>query len=117
MRRFLIKCIANGVVTAALLMWLTEAGFVPALLTALALAVLAWLIGDQLILRLTNNTVATLADGVLAFAFLWFVADVMDWSLTAGELLFITAVLAIVEWTYHRYLGERDRADAQENWK
>lgn len=110
--RLVVKLLANGIVVVPMLMWLTEAGFTASLLTALALGVLAFLIGDQLILRQTNNLVATLADAVIAFAFLWFVADVMDWALTFGELLAIVVVLGVVETVYHRYLGNRDRADA-----
>lgn len=106
--RLVVKFIANGIVVVPLLMWFSEAGFFASLATALALGLLAYLIGDQLVLRYTNNVVATLSDALLAYAFLWFVADMMDWMLSAGELLVIVVFLGVVEWVYHRYLANRD---------
>lgn len=110
MDRFAVKLIANGAVAVPLLVAFTEAGFAASLLTASALSVLAWLIGDRLILPLTNNPAATMADAVLVCAFLWFVADMMDWTLAAGELLVMTAAPGVAEWGCHRFLENLDRA-------
>jgi thiamine transporter ThiT len=109
LNRFGIKLIANAIVVIPLLMWFTEAGLGEALITALVLAVLAYLIGDLLILRMSNNTAATISDAVLAFVYLWLAADWMDWRLNLWEILIISAVLGIVEAIFHRYLDIRDK--------
>lgn len=112
MGRFLVKWIVNGIVVVTMLMWFTEASFWAAFITASILCIIAYLIGDQLILRASNNTVATIADAVLAIVYLWLVADAMKWHLTTGELLGIVAVLTVVEVIFHRYLDHRDRQAA-----
>ena len=113
MNRFVVKLIANAIVVIPLLIWFSEAGFVESLIAALVLAVLAYLVGDQLILRMSNNTVATISDAVLAFVYLWLVAEWMDWNLNLWEILVISVVLGIVEAIFHRYLGVRDKEDAK----
>lgn len=112
MGRFLIKWAVNGIIVVTMLMWLTEASFWGASFAASILCILAYLIGDQLILRASNNAIATIADAVLTVAYLWIVADAMNWSLTTGELLSITAVLSVAEVIYHRYLAYLDRQTA-----
>lgn len=115
MNRILRKILMNGIVVVPLLMWFTEATLWGSIMTALALSVIAYLLGDQVILRMSNNIVATVADAALTFFYLWLVADWMDWSLTIGELTTITLALGVVEFIYHRQLGmadgrERERA-------
>jgi membrane protein HdeD len=112
LQKFIVKLVANGVVVVPLLLWYTEATFWQAAVTAVILSGIAYLLGDQLILRVTNNTVATLADAALAFVYFWSVASLMDWTLTFGENLMITLILGVVEAVYHRYLGNRDRRTA-----
>jgi len=109
MMRFLSKLLMNAIVVVPLLMWFTEATFLGALLTALVLSALAYVVGDQLILRMSNNTIATIADALLTFLFLWIVASFSDWSLSFTELLIITAAVGVVEMIFHRQLGHWDR--------
>ena len=114
MNRFVRKLVMNGIVVVPLLMWFTEATFWASIVTAVILSTVAFFIGDQLILRMSNNTVATLADAVLAFVYLWIVADTMDWALTIGELFTIVVALGIVEMIYHRQLGRQDGQERAE---
>lgn len=60
-----------------------------------------------MILRSTNNTIATLADAVLTFAFLWLVSYLMKWDLSAVEILVTTVILGAAEWFIHRYVFQR----------
>ncbi|WP_139490850.1 DUF2512 family protein [Brevibacillus dissolubilis] len=108
MGKFWRKVLLNGIVVVPLLMWFTEATLLGSLVTAVVLSAIAWLLCDQLILRVTNNTIATLADAVLAFAYLWAVAAFADWSLSMGELLIIVALLGVVEFFFHGYLERED---------
>ncbi|GIQ69300.1 DUF2512 family protein [Xylanibacillus composti] len=112
MGKFMIKAVLNGIVAIFMLMWLSNASFIGALVTAIILCVLAYLVGDQIVLRLTNNTVATIADFGLAFIVLWIAADLNDWTLTFGEIALISLVLALVEIGFHRYLGNTDGRSA-----
>ncbi len=109
MNRLLRKIIMNGIVIVPLLMWFTEATIWSSLVTAVILSLVAYFIGDQLILRAGNNTVATLADAGMALVYFWFVAVMMGWSLTFGELVVLTLALGVVEWIYHRQLGWADK--------
>jgi hypothetical protein len=105
MNLFFRKVIMNGIVVIPLLMWLSEASFWASLVTALILCVVAYFVGDQIILRLSNNTIAVIADAALAFIYLWAVSSMMDWTLTLGEILIISLALGVVEIIFHRQLG------------
>ncbi len=102
------KIFMNGIVVIPLLMWLSEASFWSSLVTALMLAVVAYFIGDQVILRMSNNTIAVVADIGLAFVFIWVAAYTMDWALALSEILIISLAVGIVEFIFHRQLGEAD---------
>jgi membrane protein HdeD len=110
--KFIIKLIVNGIVVVPLLMWFSQATFFQAVCTAVVLCIIAFLIGDQWILRTSNNTVATIADAVLALVFLWLVAAFMNWDLSFTEILVISLVLGVVEAIFHRFLGHDDRVTA-----
>lgn len=107
--RFLSKCLMNAIVVVPLLMWFTEASFLGSVLASILLSALAYLAGDQLILQLSNNAIATIADAVLTFMYLWVVATIAGWSLNFVELLIMTAAVSIVEIIFHRQLGTWDR--------
>ena len=51
---------------------------------------------------------ATVADAGLAFVYFWVVAAWMRWTLSLGELIVLALALGVVEWIYHRQLGEAD---------
>lgn len=104
MSKFVFKWLVNGAIVIALLMYYTEATLTEAALAATGLTVIAYLIGDQLILRKTNNTVATVADFCLAMAYLVVVADYLDWNLSMSEAFFISLMLAVFEFVFHRYM-------------
>ena len=62
-----------------------------------------------MVLRMSNNSVATIADAVLTFVYLWIVSLITGWSLSFAELLIIAAAVAVVELVFHRQLGFWDR--------
>lgn len=108
MSRFLIKAAVNGIIVVACLIWFADATWTSAILTALGLTVIAYLIGDQMILRATNNMIATIADAVIAAFYLWAIAEWLDWPLSFGELMITVALLGVAEFVYHRFLGVYD---------
>lgn len=75
-----------------------------AAITATALTLIAYVIGDQLILRRTNVGIATIADAVLAYVVLWAAGSMMNWDLSAGEILVMSLILGVAEWFFHRYV-------------
>jgi hypothetical protein len=107
--KFILKWLINGAVVALLLIYYADVSFTAAAITATALTIIAYAIGDQIILRTTNNAVATFADGVLGFIILWIAAYSMNWDLTLGEILIISVILAIAEWIIHRYILKPDK--------
>lgn len=108
MNRFLRKVIMNGIVVVPLLMWFSEATLIGSLVAAVVLSFVAYYLGDQLILRASNNTVATLADAGLSLFYLYWTAYMFDWELTLWEAVVITGAIAVVEWIFHRQLERYD---------
>jgi hypothetical protein len=102
--KFIFKWLINGVIVSSLLVFYTDINYITAAFIASALSVIDYFIGDQLLLRATNNTVATIADGVGTLLFLGIVADSMNFDLSFGESLIIAALLAVSEWIIHRYI-------------
>lgn len=66
------------------------------------MTVISYFIGDRFILPQFNNTVATIADGVLAIAYLYAGESLYRWGLSFGEIVIIAVVLAIGEAFLHR---------------
>ncbi|RCX17007.1 uncharacterized protein DUF2512 [Fontibacillus phaseoli] len=104
MDKILVKLLGNGVIVMAMMMLLSNATFIGSLLTAVALSALAYLLGDLFVLPRTNNVIATLTDGVLAFAFIWAISANSAWRLSLGEILSIAVVLMLFEYMFHNWL-------------
>ena len=83
--KFIFKWLINGVIVSSLLVFYTDINYITAAFIASALSVIDYFIGDQLLLRATNNTVATIADGLGTLLFLGIVADSMNFDLSFGE--------------------------------
>jgi membrane protein HdeD len=99
----------NGVVLIPLLYMLTNATLRQMLISVLLLNLLAFVLGDQWILRETNNSVATIADAAMAGLFFWFVSRYYAWDMSNTELFVVVVALAVVEWMFHKILGKWDR--------
>ncbi|WP_166242213.1 DUF2512 family protein [Paenibacillus turpanensis] len=112
MGKFFVKLMLNGIIAIPLIYWLSDATFWEAAIAAVALCVIAYILGDRMVLPATNNTIATIADFGLAFLFLWFVSAQLGWGLTSGESFLIAALIAVSEIWYHSYLGSTMRRAA-----
>ncbi|RRJ65511.1 DUF2512 family protein [Paenibacillus oralis] len=104
MSKFVVKLLGNGIIVVAMMLWLSNASLMGALMTAIALSILAYLFGDLFILPRTNNAIATLADAALVYLMLWAIAANAGWTLTLGEILAITVVVGVFEYFFHRWL-------------
>lgn len=102
----IIKYVMIALVLAVVLSWLTDLTFSEILYIAGAVTILAYIIGDLLILPATNNTIATIADVGLAlltiymFNYLW---DNREISFT--DSLIAAAVIGVGEWFFHKYVA------------
>ncbi|GAA0380006.1 DUF2512 family protein [Bacillus horti] len=103
--KFLYKLLLNGIVVVLFTQWFTNATFWQSIISAIVFSGLAYVVGDQLILRRSNNTVATIADAGLAFVFFWVVSNMFDWTMSFGELVILTLAIGIAEIAYHRFLA------------
>ncbi|MED4582457.1 DUF2512 family protein [Brevibacillus choshinensis] len=108
MLRFLIKVVMNGIILVPFLYWYTNATMLSIIVASIVFSVIAYLIGDLLILRASNNLVATVADLILAVFYLGVVSTFMHWSFTWGKLLFTAVVVGVVELLYHFFLKRFD---------
>ncbi|WNQ11904.1 DUF2512 family protein [Paenibacillus aurantius] len=108
MTRFLSKIVVNGILLVILLRYLAEADLIAATFTAVALSVIAYLAGDQFVLRMTNNTLALVADALLALAFLWLAARYFQWPYSYAEILVTVVILTAAEALYHKLLPSWD---------
>jgi hypothetical protein len=107
--KFITKLLINGVIVIPLMIWFSHVTFLQAACTSVVLSVIAYFVGDQFILRQSNNTVATIADAVLSFLYLWLVAYVMNWDLSLMEIFVISVILGVAEAVFHRFLTIDDK--------
>ncbi len=104
----LIKYVMVTVITGVVLGGLTNLTFGDILYISAAVTILAYIIGDLLILSATNNTVATISDFVLSlvviylFNFLWTTK-----MITFGDALITALVIGVGEWFFHKYVYNR----------
>lgn len=102
--KFLFKWALNGIIVTLMLAWYADVTYLTAFIAASVLTVIAFLLGDLMLLPNTNNTVATAADLLLAAVYLGAIASLFDWNLSFGEIAIISALVAGAEWVYHRYI-------------
>lgn len=62
MEKLLVKLLVHGVMITAILVGLSNAAFASAVIAALGIGIVAYLVGDLLILPRTNNMMATIGD-------------------------------------------------------
>lgn len=104
MIKFLLKWLVNGAVVISLLLYYSNASFWSAAIAATGLTVIAYFLGDQMLLRSTNNMAATVADFLLAAIYLGALSYFLDWWLSMGETLFIALLVGVAEWVLHRFV-------------
>lgn len=109
MVKFAAKLMLIGAVVSLLLYAYSSITFGAALVTALVFAVVAWLVGDQLVLRTTSNATSAAVDGLMCLAYLWIVGSILSLDLNFGEMLLISAIVGVVEYFFHRYALKPDR--------
>jgi len=104
MGKFLLKALLNGVIVVPLLLWFGTVSFWEAVAAAAVLTVIAYFLGDRIILPATNNLTATIADFGLAYVYVWMVGSFLNWNVSLGETFWIALGVAAVELLFHAML-------------
>nr|WP_071318080.1 DUF2512 family protein [Anaerobacillus isosaccharinicus]MBA5586543.1 DUF2512 family protein [Anaerobacillus isosaccharinicus]QOY38711.1 DUF2512 family protein [Anaerobacillus isosaccharinicus] len=108
MRHFSAILMKIAMVTIVLLIVMTTFGNYPAQATiglALVIAVVSFVVGDLAILRIFNNTVATIADlGLTTFVIWIFGPFFYGFGVPISLALTSAVVMGIGEWFFHKYM-------------
>ena len=117
MKNLAIKFISILAVLFIILGIFYDMSFGNVLSISVVLTLASYLIGDLLILRRTNNTMATISDFALAFLVIWLMGE----NLTYGDSLIMPALIAaagiaLFETFFHKYVARQiHEANEQQN--
>jgi hypothetical protein len=117
MKNLAIKFISILAVLFVILGIFYDMSFGNVLSISVVLTLASYLIGDLLILRKTNNTMATISDFAIAFLVIWLMGE----NLTYGDSLIMPALIAaagiaLFETFFHKYVARQiNQADGQQN--
>ena len=108
MKNLAIKFISILAVLFVILGIFYDMSFGNVLSISVVLTLASYLIGDLLILRKTNNTMATISDFALAFLVIWLMGE----NLTYGDSLVMPALIAaagiaLFETFFHKYVSRQ----------
>ncbi len=103
-RALSLKSLANGIPAFLILVTIGGMPWLGALATTLLLTVVAYVVGDMLILPKAGNLVATIADGGLAWMVLWLLRS-LGTKISPSALFWLpVALLAVEGLFFHPYL-------------
>lgn len=103
--RIAIKFIASLVVLGIILGMFYDFTFGDVFLITAVLGVVSYFLGDQLILRATNNFIASAADFGLSFFLIWFMGAMLtDENNLLSASLISAAAITLFEYLFHRFL-------------
>jgi hypothetical protein len=89
-----------------LLNLLTPLSVTQILVISAVVTLISYVIGDLLILGVSNNTVSSLCDAVLAFFTIWLFNYAPNYSgITAGDAVICAVVLGVAEILFHKYVA------------
>ena len=98
-----IKFIMVSVILELVLLYMTRMTFGGILIVSLAVTIVSYLIGDMLILRYTNNFVATLADlGLTALTIYLFNFIYYRPEISLYDAIIAAVIIGVGEWVFHK---------------
>jgi membrane protein HdeD len=99
----LLKLLVNGIIAVPGLLWSgTSLSF--ALVTSAVVSLVAYGLGDAVILPRTNNTFASTADFALVFSLFWLAAFVFAQPFRLSGLFLTAFAISVAEYFFHDYL-------------
>lgn len=103
-RALAVKFLLNGVIILAVLSLLGDVDAATAIYIALIITIVAYILGDLLILPAFGNTTASISDGIMAFLITWIIPFVVPGlTITLGTALAVGAAIGVGEWFFHKY--------------
>ncbi|MEK4441332.1 MULTISPECIES: DUF2512 family protein [unclassified Niallia] len=115
-KAFAIKFLSTLVLLSLILMILFNLPFTNVFMITVVLGVLAYIIGDLLILPRTNNLVATLSDFGLAFFVIWLMSENFTYRGNTVMMSLIASIgVLIFEYFFHKYLIQNFIQEAKSN--
>jgi hypothetical protein len=104
----LIKFLMVAVILSIVLNVMTDLTFGSIMYLSVAVTVLAYVLGDLLILSATNNTVATIADIGLVFATVYLFDYLINANvISVWDALVCAVIIGVGEWFFHKYVSSR----------
>ncbi|ADL52876.1 DUF2512 family protein [Clostridium cellulovorans] len=105
-RALLMKFAMTAIGLEIVVYLFSDLAFTDILYMSAFITIISYVIGDLLILPSTNNTIATIADAVLALAIIY-AFDSLWGTMTISLLdaLMSAALIAIGEWFFHKYIS------------
>jgi hypothetical protein len=102
--KFLIITLALEIVLGML----TNLTFSEILSIAVTITVVAYIVGDLLILPISNNTIATIADIGLAAITIYAFNYLRDYgTISIVDSLIAAVVIGMGEWFFHKYIAHK----------
>lgn len=105
-RALIIKVLMIGVITMLILSLFRGIRPLDSIYIAIVITLVAYVLGDLLILPAYGNLAASVSDGVIAFLITWltpFVAT--NIPVTVGSALGVGVLVGLGEWFFHKYVA------------
>ncbi|WP_462413530.1 YndM family protein [Neobacillus sp. Marseille-QA0830] len=103
--RLALKFIATLVVLGIILGMFYNFSFADVFWITAVLVVVSYILGDLLVLRSTNNIIASTADLGLAFLLVWLMGMVLTYEVNLWPAAFISAAaVTLFEYFFHQFL-------------
>ncbi|WP_238881695.1 DUF2512 family protein [Clostridium sp. YIM B02551] len=102
----IIKFVMVAIVLEIILSLLTNLTFTETLYIAAAVTIIAYILGDLIILPASNNIVATISDVVLSLVVIYLFDFI--WSgkgISITDALIAAVVIGVGEWIFHKYVA------------
>lgn len=110
------KFLLVSIVLAVVLMLLTPVDLIDVLYISLVLTIVSYIIGDLIILPMTNNFIATVTDAVIGvITIMLFNYAIIKENIYFSAALIASIVLAAGEWFFHKYVSIAVISDRNEN--
>lgn len=104
----LIKFAMVGIILWVVLGITTDLSFGYIMYLSIAVTVLAYVIGDLLILSATNNVVATIADIVIVFITIYLYNYLLATQVISfWDSLIAAVIIGVGEWFFHKYISRK----------
>jgi hypothetical protein len=103
----LIKFVMVTIILGIALSAMTDLTFNDILYVSATVTILAYVVGDLLILSITNNIVATIADAALALATIYAFNFILEQrNISFSDSLITALILGLGEWFFHKYVAK-----------